>query len=389
MASWMVRRGDKKFGPLSTEVLKEKAGAGQLMPSDLVKQVGHLEWRAAANIRGLFSGEVVQQAAAAHHARNDEKISGTAVASSVTTPRATSVSPEALPPNSPAPPPFRIPARVPRINSKRKWILVSSSLGGLLLVTSIVLVISFLMHSRENGDTDRQPVDENISYAADETSKHENGVPAILPKSPSNTDSNGLASIVGQLHTNMSGGYTEPNLFLGLNTKSCYEDDSFYLVNSRAAGAALAAEHITQGVNPGVSRIAQVQENLEMLLGDHGFLKAEATVEFIEPIRISSENSTEITFTASVKINKITETVPGNGAIIRYCVEKFESLQPVKYSAELKPAFKEGVFYIDSHQVNGPLNEDAIKEVIKRNVAILISLPLTEYAKEGLLEAIN
>ena len=347
MASWMVRRGDKKFGPLSTEVLKHKAGAGQLMPSDLVKQVGHLEWQAAANIRGLFSEEVVRRAAIARDSGNCGNVSGTAVASSVTTPRTTAVTPETLPPKSPAPPPFRMPARNPRVNAKKKWILVSSSLGGLLVVTAIALVIISL-----------------------------------------NAEPNGLASVVGKLHASMGGGYTESNLFLGLNTKSCYEDDSFYLVNCRAAGTALAVDHLTQGVNPGFSRIAQVQEDLEMLLGDHGFLKAEANIEFIEPIRVSSEDSAEITFTASVKINEILETVPENGAIIRYCIEKFESLQPVKYTAKLKPAFKEGAFCIDSHQVNGPLDEITIKEVIKRNVSILISLPITEYAKEGLLEAI-
>lgn len=391
MASWMVRRGAKTIGPFSTKVIQDKAREGQLLPADQVKQVGQLDWRAAASIRGLFSAEAIQQAASAGPQGNNVPGEDVPEALPINNQGIDAVIPEALPANIPAPPAFQKKSVTGHTNTKRNLIIVSSSVGGIVLITALALVIIFnLPNSKtddiipaESGDKTTVVVEEPLNPQAD-NAPTQTSTPPILPSDVSQND---LGSIVKQVRSNLGAGYTETDLYLGMNTKSCYDDD-FYLVNSRAAAASLASKHLTDSQKPGWSNIKRLQENIEMLLGKQGFLKAQATVTLVEPLNISSEDKLEITLTAQVDIQDITETAPKDGEIIQYCIGQFENAQPIKYHATLKPILKDGVYYIDSHQVSGPLNEGTIREVIRRNVAILISLALPAHAKKGLSEAI-
>ncbi len=391
MASWMVRRGAKTIGPFSTKVIQDKAREGQLLPADQVKQVGQLDWRAAASIRGLFSAQVIQQAVSASPQGNNIPGEGIPEALPINNQGADALIPEALPANMPAPPSFQKKSVTGHTNTKRNLIIVSSSVGGIVLITAIALVIIFNLPSSETDDIIPVESDEKTTVVVEEpvnpqadNAPTQTSTPPILPSDVSQND---LGSIVKQVRSNLGAGYTETDLYLGMNTKSCYDDD-FYLVNSRAAAASLAIKHLTDSQKPGWSNIKRLQENIEMLLGKQGFLKAQATVTLVEPLNISSEDKLEITLTAQVDIQDITETAPKDGEIIQYCIGQFENAQPIKYHATLKPILKDGVYYIDSHQVSGPLNEATIREVIRRNVAILISLALPAHAKKGLSEAI-
>ncbi len=51
---WLVRRGGKISGPISTDALREKAAAGILLPTDELSQAGQENWIPAISVRGLF-----------------------------------------------------------------------------------------------------------------------------------------------------------------------------------------------------------------------------------------------------------------------------------------------------------------------------------------------
>jgi len=51
---WLVRRGRKISGPISTDALREKAAAGILLPTDELSQAGQENWIPAISVRGLF-----------------------------------------------------------------------------------------------------------------------------------------------------------------------------------------------------------------------------------------------------------------------------------------------------------------------------------------------
>jgi TM2 domain-containing membrane protein YozV len=54
-AQWHLSRGDgNKYGPYSDEQMKEMAGAGQVVPTDMVWKEGMAEWSPATTIPGLF-----------------------------------------------------------------------------------------------------------------------------------------------------------------------------------------------------------------------------------------------------------------------------------------------------------------------------------------------
>ena len=392
----MVRRGAKTIGPFSAKVIQDKAREGQLLPGDQVKQVGQPNWRAAASIRGLFSVEAMRQAAVASPQRDTSPSEDIPEALPGNTQGVDAVIPEALPANMPAPPTIQNKTNTSRPNTKRNLVIVSSSVGGIFLLTAIALVISFNLPNSETDDIIPVESDEKTTVVVEESldsqadnSLIQESIPqeSTLPILPSDVSQNDLGSVVKQVRSNLGAGYTEPDLYLGMNTKSCY-DDEFYLVNSRAAAASLAIKHLTDSQKPGWSNIKRLQENYEMLLGKQGFLRAQATVTFVEPLTISSNNNLNITLTAQVDIKDITETAPKDGEIIQYCIGQFKNAQPTEYHATLTPILKDGVYYIESHQVSGALNEATIREVVRRNVAILISLALPAHAKKGLSEAI-
>jgi len=54
MASWLVRRDGKTMGPVTVEFLKQKAAAGQLLPTDEIKQQGKTDWVPCGTVKGLF-----------------------------------------------------------------------------------------------------------------------------------------------------------------------------------------------------------------------------------------------------------------------------------------------------------------------------------------------
>ena len=148
----MVRRGTKTTGPVTTKVIQDKARVGQLLPTDQVKQVGQLEWRAAASIRGLFPAEVLQQAVAASPQGNDVPGEGIPEALPINNQGADAVIPEALPANMPSPPTFQKKTITGHTNPKRNLIIVSSSVGGIVLITAIALVIIFNLPNSKTDD---------------------------------------------------------------------------------------------------------------------------------------------------------------------------------------------------------------------------------------------
>ncbi len=152
MASWMVRRGAKTIGPFSTKVIQDKAREGQLLPADQVKQVGQLDWRAAASIRGLFSAGAIQQAASASPQGNNVLGEDIPEALPINNQGIDAVIPEALPADMPAPPPFQKKSVTGHTNTKRNLIIVSSSVGGIVLVTAIALIIIFNLPNSETDD---------------------------------------------------------------------------------------------------------------------------------------------------------------------------------------------------------------------------------------------
>lgn len=52
--AWFVGRGGERSGPFSADVLREMAGSGRLMPTDLVWREGMSAWTPAASVPGLF-----------------------------------------------------------------------------------------------------------------------------------------------------------------------------------------------------------------------------------------------------------------------------------------------------------------------------------------------
>ena len=161
----MVRRGAKTTGPFSTKVIQDKAREGQLLPADQVKQVGQLDWRAAASIGGLFSAEVIQQAASASPQGNDVPGEGNPEALPIGTEAFVS---EALPANMPAPPAFQKKTITGHTNTKRNLIIVSSSVGGIVLITAIALVIIFNLPNSETDDIIPVESDEKITVVVEE-----------------------------------------------------------------------------------------------------------------------------------------------------------------------------------------------------------------------------
>ncbi len=54
MAFWVVKRGVEVIGTFATQDLKDLCLEGEIRSSDLIKQQGQLEWRAASSIKGLL-----------------------------------------------------------------------------------------------------------------------------------------------------------------------------------------------------------------------------------------------------------------------------------------------------------------------------------------------
>lgn len=54
---WLVRRGEKISGPVSTDELRQKASAGILLPTDEISQPGQDNWLSAMSVKGLFQAE--------------------------------------------------------------------------------------------------------------------------------------------------------------------------------------------------------------------------------------------------------------------------------------------------------------------------------------------
>ena len=54
MSQWYYSRNGEKFGPLSSEQLKQLAASGQLFPTDLIWKEGMKEWQPAVKVKGLF-----------------------------------------------------------------------------------------------------------------------------------------------------------------------------------------------------------------------------------------------------------------------------------------------------------------------------------------------
>ncbi len=53
---WMIRRGDKEYGPVSLEKLRSLAEAGKLKPHHLVR-LGNGQWQKAEWVKGLFAAQ--------------------------------------------------------------------------------------------------------------------------------------------------------------------------------------------------------------------------------------------------------------------------------------------------------------------------------------------
>lgn len=64
-AVWYYAQGDEEHGPVTAVQLRALAEQGKLRPSDLVWKEGMDDWKAANEVRGLFSQEVVDKASAA------------------------------------------------------------------------------------------------------------------------------------------------------------------------------------------------------------------------------------------------------------------------------------------------------------------------------------
>ena len=152
MASWMVRRGAKTIGPFSTKVIQDKAREGQLLPTDQVKQAGQSDWRAAASIRGLFSAEVIQQAAVTNVQGIDNHGEAIPEALPVNNQGADAGIPETLSANMPVPPIFQRKIHTGQTKGKRTLIIVSSSVGGIVLMSFIAFVIVITLPTSKTDD---------------------------------------------------------------------------------------------------------------------------------------------------------------------------------------------------------------------------------------------
>jgi hypothetical protein len=56
---WYLAREKQKFGPYSTEQLKQFAAQGQVVPTDMLLKEGEGKWVAASTVDGLFAPQVV------------------------------------------------------------------------------------------------------------------------------------------------------------------------------------------------------------------------------------------------------------------------------------------------------------------------------------------
>jgi phage FluMu protein Com len=56
-APWYFTRDGKKFGPYTAAQLKQYAGSGQLLPTDLLWKEGMEGWRPASTVKGLFAAQ--------------------------------------------------------------------------------------------------------------------------------------------------------------------------------------------------------------------------------------------------------------------------------------------------------------------------------------------
>jgi uncharacterized protein (TIGR03067 family) len=66
--SWHVAKGKTKLGPFSREQMKQLAGAGELLPSDMVLPAGSGKWVAASTVDGVFGAPEKRPTAHPHRA---------------------------------------------------------------------------------------------------------------------------------------------------------------------------------------------------------------------------------------------------------------------------------------------------------------------------------
>src|SRR6202790_5449538 len=63
--TYYYSRDAQRFGPVSTEQLRELAASGQLEPTDMIWKEGMADWVPAARLKGLFPAAAPTQPAAA------------------------------------------------------------------------------------------------------------------------------------------------------------------------------------------------------------------------------------------------------------------------------------------------------------------------------------
>jgi len=61
---WKYKQGEKEFGPVTSQKLKELAAAGQLTADELVWKEGLSDWVSARRVKGLFDSNAENAAAA-------------------------------------------------------------------------------------------------------------------------------------------------------------------------------------------------------------------------------------------------------------------------------------------------------------------------------------
>ena len=355
MAQWMVRRGDVTFGPVSAQNLQQKAASGELLPTDQIKQQGQMEWRAASSVRGIQfrtvepePAELVEVVEAANHGM-------TATA-------------------SPMPPPFRANAIEKRSKVSTTTIL---GVGGTVLLVALLSLGAWRYFSGS-----QSPRPEDLLTDADEQDTL-----LVVRESPEDAKQS-LEDVVAAINNELVPNYVEESLYLGVNCKKCYEEE-FFLPNARAAATSAATERIGNVAGGGGSRIQQLQDDLDLLLGEFGFLAAKARVEIVQPVQIDDAlEGRTITFEVRVKLLEFTESAPREGEIIEACRQQFLAEDPTLYRATVEPKQAENGYVVNSQQVNGPLGTATIKDLIRRNVASLLSLNIPPYAKQAVIDAI-
>ena len=117
MASWMAKCGDEVIGPLTSQDLQSRCSTGEILPSDLVKKKGQLEWMTASSVRGLFP-----PGSAPHHVQKPD----------VT---------DAETDSRPRPPAFQQKHQVSRSNARRTKLLFSWGIVGLLAVALVATAL--------------------------------------------------------------------------------------------------------------------------------------------------------------------------------------------------------------------------------------------------------